>query len=466
LEVVLADELHQSQKPTVALLSPCGHGNLGDAAIQDAVIQSLRARFPQAAIRGITLKPDDTAERHRIEASAIGSFTIPGGYWVVPRGTSAHAGWAQSALARSGPGSSAAHPPGRALLVRALRAVIVGLLGSGRAWIVREEVRHLLAGFRLVRRLDALIISGGGQLDDFWGGAWGHPYAMFKWTLLARLADVPVAYLSVGVGELSSPLTRWFVKAGMRLAGYRSYRDSESKRRLRAVGFGGDDPVYPDLAFSLTPDLAPPPNPTGARSDIVALSPIAYRDPRVWPRKDQRTYDAYMGKLVAFARWLLAAGYRVHLFTTDSPDEPVVRDLDRLLRTAGGFDPGRLLAVPTPGVSEVLALARQARIVVASRMHGVLLSLLVHTPVLALSYDRKVTSLMAEMGLSRHCADIDTFDDSSLALRFRTLDAGADEVRRSVRDRTRQVGDALERQYEDVYRRHLGLASHGRRSAA
>ena len=33
-----------------ALVSPCGTGNLGDAAIQDAMIAGIRQRFPTPAL--------------------------------------------------------------------------------------------------------------------------------------------------------------------------------------------------------------------------------------------------------------------------------------------------------------------------------------------------------------------------------------------------------------------------------
>jgi hypothetical protein len=57
--------------PTVALVSPCGYGNLGDAAIQDAVIANIRIRHPDAKILGVTLNPSDTENRHGIKTFPI-----------------------------------------------------------------------------------------------------------------------------------------------------------------------------------------------------------------------------------------------------------------------------------------------------------------------------------------------------------------------------------------------------------
>ena len=62
-------------RPSFALVTPYTGGNLGDGAIQEAVIWNIRRRFPDAAISGITLNPADTVERHRIPSYPISWFS-------------------------------------------------------------------------------------------------------------------------------------------------------------------------------------------------------------------------------------------------------------------------------------------------------------------------------------------------------------------------------------------------------
>ena len=50
----------------VALLTPYDGGNLGDAAIQEALIANLRQYDPRVHLYGITLHPESTAARHGI----------------------------------------------------------------------------------------------------------------------------------------------------------------------------------------------------------------------------------------------------------------------------------------------------------------------------------------------------------------------------------------------------------------
>jgi polysaccharide pyruvyl transferase WcaK-like protein len=101
-------------------------------------------------------------------------------------------------------------------------------------------------------KLDLLIISGGGQLDDDFGGAWYEPYIIFFWGGLAKLLNVKFAIVSVGVGNINENLSRFFIRIGLSPACYRSYRDETSKKYLENVlGFRNSDPIYPDLAHSL-----------------------------------------------------------------------------------------------------------------------------------------------------------------------------------------------------------------------
>ena len=50
--------------------------NLGDAAIQDALIANILLRHPLARIFGITLNPGDTEERHGVVSFQIAAGNI------------------------------------------------------------------------------------------------------------------------------------------------------------------------------------------------------------------------------------------------------------------------------------------------------------------------------------------------------------------------------------------------------
>src|SRR5262249_29146910 len=142
----------------------------------------------------------------------------------------------------------------------------------------RQEANHIIAAFRWLRSVNKLIISGGGQLDDFWGGPWKHPWALFKWTLLARLRKARVLFLSCGSGTLAPGWIRRLVGLALALSEYRSYRDVSSRDLMWQAGFTKMDPVMPDHAYSYPAYLRRARLAGKVRS--VAISPIVYCDPR------------------------------------------------------------------------------------------------------------------------------------------------------------------------------------------
>jgi hypothetical protein len=63
--------------PCIGYVSPSGWGNLGDEAIQQALVAGIRARWPAARIRAFTLNPAVTAAYHGIEAEPITGLSRP-----------------------------------------------------------------------------------------------------------------------------------------------------------------------------------------------------------------------------------------------------------------------------------------------------------------------------------------------------------------------------------------------------
>lgn len=169
-------------RPTFALVTPYTGGNLGDGAIQEAVIWNIRRRFPDAAIYGITLNPADTSERHGIPSYPISWFSRPEYTVMLP---------SRAQLTSDDGALPTGHTRVRSKVRKRLASVPVQvarlLLPRGWPWFINNEMNHILKGFAFLKHVDVLIFSGGGQIDDYWGGAWGHPYAMVKWAVLAQL---------------------------------------------------------------------------------------------------------------------------------------------------------------------------------------------------------------------------------------------------------------------------------------
>jgi polysaccharide pyruvyl transferase WcaK-like protein len=437
--------------PTFALVSPCGFGNLGDAAIQDAMIVNIQQRFPRARIVGITLKPSDTSERHGVESFRMSAQGWPGygQVWYDDRFYEANSD-------ASGQPSQTPAQGGLTKTISSLgslctRTVKLMLPEKIRSLLRRAyaECRHVVKSWQLLRNVDTLIFSGGGQLDDFWGGCWGHPFAMMKWALLAKLANARVLFLSVGYGSLDSRLARVFTRLALTCADYRSYRDAGSRTLMRQAGFGKSDPVYPDIAYS-RPEIHQ--RRTRFKSvRAVGISPIAYCDSRVWPRSDPNAFEAYLKRMTQVAVWLLQMQRRLVCFASDGPDHRVANELiARVLSQVAHSQRADIVFAPVSSVDEFLEQAAAVDVLVASRLHGLLLSHLAGTPTIAISYDRKVDVLVRDMQQEPYSMNIDAFNLSDFQRTFAALEGAWSTVHDRLRVKREEYRVLLNRQYDSV----------------
>jgi polysaccharide pyruvyl transferase WcaK-like protein len=88
-----------------------------------------------------------------------------------------------------------------------------------------------------------------------------------------------------------------------------------------------------------------------------------------------------------------------------------------------------------PSVRDMLAFIRSCDVVVATRYHGLLLSIAQGVPVIGVSYHPKSFDLLEAVGLREFCVDIDTIDAPRLtALTERAWRLNGD-LRRRIADR-------------------------------
>ena len=364
-------------------------------------------------VRAFTLVPDDTRRRHGVPAETIIGYSIPGTYGV------------QGA------------PP----VTRAYTAL-------------PREGLHLFRSWRALSELDLLIASGGGQIDEEWGGPWGHPYALYRWSALARMRKVPFAVLSVGTGRLDSALGRRFVRGALRRAAYRSFRDEGSRRLALPAGADPQDPVVPDLAFGL--EVGPHP-PARRERPLVGIAPIVFEHPHHWPVRDSASYDGYVRRLAGAVSGLARAGFAYRWLVSDLSDRTAVADARALLdaEVARAEEP----AAPVTGVPELIEALSSLTVLVASRLHAILLAYVTGTPAVGLSYDRKVDVVMTEFAQTPWRLDIRTFTPEQVVAAVSGISADGERTRRTIVREAARCREAVDRQYQRV----LTLAAGGRR---
>ena len=416
----------------IGLLDHMGWGNMGDAAVQEAFVANIKRRLPNARLIAFSLNPEDTNKRHGLTSYPI--------IWSHPGSNATD--------------SSPTKPLGlHARLRDRLKRWNIFYAVAKPIHDIAREIAHLMRSYGIVRSLDLLIISGGGQLCELWRGPWSHPYNVFKFCALAKLSRTPVFIVGVGAGPLEHPLSKFFARWSVRLADYTSFRDVESQVLLRNLGANAKTYVYPDPAYALDLPASVAATFSKRARPRVGLNPIGFCDPRIWPRQDNAAYRQYLDKLAAFSSWLLAHDYDLEIFTAEiSVDRYAVEDLGKRLPTYSSPNGSSNVAcIPAPGLNELLVQMSTFDFIITAKFHGVIFSHLLGKPVIALSYHHKIDDLMRAVGQERYCLDIDHFKVDSLIEIFELLVDNREDLSSRFRSTTRTYGSALEAQFDKLF---------------
>lgn len=440
----------EDKRCVIGVFGHHGHENLGDEAITTAVIQNIYMRFPNATVVGFSADPQDTRTRYSIAAHPIQRFSgKPAVLMAVANGASRYGSFDSTATHADTPIERAKaiikRIPGAVAVVRFTRWLRDAVLATP------VEILFLYRSYRAVKPLDLLIIAGSNQFLDNFGGPWGFPCTLLKWTLLARTARVPVAYMSVGAGPLDGRLSKLFVRLALKLSDYRSYRDVGSQRLIHALGYRGKDQVVPDLAHSLLLDVRLD-RQTDAGAKVIGINPMPVYHPLYWPIVDRERYAAYVEALTRFAQSLIHAGHRVTFFATQPMDKHVIREVCDMLagRQAPGFDCKAAAQSPSQ-VMELIDALQGMDIVVATRFHGVLLPLSLGRPVIAIAYDRKTHELMQDTGQGDYVVDLESCSPADLERRLNRLIERIDIERDLIKEHGARYQAALAAQYQAVF---------------
>lgn len=333
---------------------------------------------------------------------------------------------------------------------------------------VWREFCHCVKGYRFLRNQDVLIVSGGGQLDEEWGGPWGHPFALFKWAMLARIARIPYLVVSVGAGKAASRTSRLFLSMALRLAQYRSYREKYSKGLASALWQRtAEDSVVPDLALSLPSSELPPPagiRPMSQGRTVVGISPIVYARPESWPDRDRALYERYLEQMAAFMSQLIERGYFLLIVWSSLADKENV--VPELLARLNGESKERLagqMFIPEIRTWKDLAGALQdVDFLLASRLHSAIFGFLTQTPTIAISFDPKVDWLMEDFGQTDCLLQINDFTTADVLKALDRLSLRRKIVSKQIASYQCQAHSISAPQYDTIA--ELAIAGSRRRS--
>lgn len=345
----------------VGLYGGFGLGNLGNDATISVVVEHLRRNRPTVDLRLLTYAddPDPVARRFGVTTVSL----------LRPRQD---------------------RPVGRVKRIVA------------RPWRLLRQLAHVWAA---VRRVDAVVVAGGGVFEaegtagvSGWVGMTG----LLTLSLAASLGRRHhLAFVGVGGTYAPRRLERLLVASSTRRAEHRSFRDEESKTALgRMGGAAQEDVVGADLVFARgvvgADELR-----AGDRARIgIGVMGFSWLDPGVLAT------DAYVEALVDATVSLVSEGTEVVVFGGDAADDPVIE------ATAAGArarlpeeDRRHVLVSAARSLTDQMSELATADVVASSRFHNVVATFLTERPVVAVADRAKVRRLMAAAGLQDYVVE-------------------------------------------------------------
>lgn len=239
-----------------------------------------------------------------------------------------------------------------------------------------------------IRRLDVLVLGGGGILFDAEAGIY------LREVLLAHENDVPVMVYAVGAGPLEDPKAKDLVREALNRAAVVTVRDRPTRHVLEEVGVEREVLVTADPALLIEPE----PLPSGAlkregMDKDRRLIGMSVREPgKAAPDLDEETYHAVLAN---------AADFMVDRFDAHVVLVPMEhRELDtqhshavisRMLRAPRAVV---LKEEYTPG--QLLSLIGRFAFLVGMRLHSLVFAALAGVPFVALPYASKVLGFLEE----------------------------------------------------------------------
>jgi polysaccharide pyruvyl transferase WcaK-like protein len=398
-----------SAPTTIAVLGLFGSPNLGNEATLAAFMHHVTLRLPGVRFVCIAPRQSTVAKDYGIQRIDLEPYPIAHYFWRV-------------------------QPPW-----------FRGLIADAAQWMT-EMRRHRRAA-QLLSETAVLAMPGTGLIDDFGQGPLDMPSHLDRWTAAAKGRGIPVSFVSMGVSQVKSALSRALFRRSLARADDCSFRDEASAQNAARLGYPHQAEVLPDLAFSVPMDAVARRGPTGDRP-VIGVGVMGYFGWNCPAEEGRRIYGAYLNRLCTLVNELLRNGRRVRLLIGDTrADVGTVADVKE---RCGAASPDGLMAEPIGDFRGLLAQIAQTDVVVATRFHNVLFALMLERPTISIGYSDKNDAVMAAFGMRGLCHSIETFDPDTVLRQVGQLLQRPDEAVIAVRPRLDEMRARLDAQYDTL----------------
>ena len=339
----------------ICILGVYGKGNLGDEAILKAVIQDITKKLSRAKIVVFCSNPDMVSRWHRVDA------------------------------------------------------------------MTRTPFVQFFKKLGVIYRADVLVLGGGTMLcDDLnWKNDISASAAIMIWPVIASVFGVPMMVYGQGIGPAEHRITRFAIRLLMCFSDVITLRDMQSMTLASKFGRRRTplkttcDPVVTSAYFQ--PDQIRLHIKNSIAESIQSIYPytlISLRRPKRGPLRSWISfYEAFAKAIGHFYRETKSRLVLLPIQISDVyPDDREVLPVIRAAMLREGVDERALLDRHWNNIEEAVAILQSADLVIASRLHALLIAARAGVAVLGISYEDKVSGCLEMIGINSSCNYVSQVD--------------------------------------------------------
>ena len=319
---------------------------------------------------------------------------------------------------------------------------------TGERALIKSDILRPWTWLRILNifgRPDKIIVSGGTPVFD-------HSHAIRTLYLsLPVLFRKPFIIFGAGIKPIKSWYGRQYIPYFLKKAEYVSVRDDNSKEILFDLGVQNVS-LTADSAFFARPaqrseiDGFLTEYGIGHQETLLVVAPrlLSTRrkqlyleepmDRELIEQTPQKIAEALSTIAPKFDRVILMA---MHFYGPDS-DVPLIKEIMQATTADNALFLDRELR---PEIA--IALFQRAHVVLGMRLHSLLLSLSMETPVVGIAYERKVTELFRRINLPEHCLDLFDFSAEDVVTKLEQAFKDHEKITSHIQSRVSELRELI-----------------------
>ncbi|MBM7631301.1 polysaccharide pyruvyl transferase family protein [Geomicrobium sediminis] len=276
--------------------------------------------------------------------------------------------------------------------VKAVPLVIKKGTAASSALATIKAAKHIMKDLELV------IIGGGGLLMDMYRRD-APLYSMLGTT--AKKCGCKLIIHSVGAGPIRTVVGKFFLKRLVNAADHVSVRDVPSQQLIASISNRKDIKVVADPAFAIP---MPPKRKHTERLTKIGMTAAPYYSQQYWPVHDESKYQQYIQGMAFAADQLIEThDATITFFSTKYPqDIEVSKDIQALMTHQE-----RTMIIDQQLLPhDIMRVSSEQDLIIGTRLHSLILSVTVGTPVIGVEYHHKVRHFMESIDESSFSLEI------------------------------------------------------------